>query len=172
MHWKIEIVALQARFFIFLSPAIRRGSFFCQKEILMQTTSIENYAGEDAKAALRRIAKIIYAETRASSLPAVEALASMIGNLCVRSSRPLAEIAEDKSIFESLGKNSSRRNDFLIAEDDPKFQICLRTARRMSGGRLPDSVRGATRFHREEQAPEWSDSLGAIAEVDGLMFYA
>jgi hypothetical protein len=135
----------------------------------MQLSLIKNNPANDTAA--HRIARIIYAETRCSSLPAVEALAAMIGNICKKTMRQFDDIATDENIFESLKKESARCADLLIAADDPKFLICLRAAKRMTDGALSDSVRGATRFHRAENSPDWSQSLGYVAEVDGLLFY-
>ena len=135
----------------------------------MQLTLIKNNA--DAKDTLYKLARIIYAETRASSLPAVEALASMIGNIRTKSMRQLSDIAADESVFESLDKKSPRNEDLLINSDDPKFQMCLRVVKRMSIGQLQDNIRGAVRFHRDDCLPEWATGIGAIAEIDGLLFY-
>jgi len=135
----------------------------------MQLTLIKN--DDEAKIVLYKLARIIHAETRASSLPAVEALASMIGNLRCKSIRQLEDIAADELIFESLDKNSVRHTDLLIDSADPKFQMCLRAVKRMTGGQLPDSVRGATKFHRAENSPDWANTCGYVAEIDGLLFY-
>lgn len=127
---------------------------------------------DETKITLYRLARIVYAETRASSLRAVEALASMIGNLCVKSARPLSEIATDDRVFESLRKDSARQRDLFVDSARPEFQMCLRAVRRMMSGRLADSAIGATRFHRAEHLPEWAVACGSIAETDGLFFYA
>jgi NADH:ubiquinone oxidoreductase subunit B-like Fe-S oxidoreductase len=137
----------------------------------MQLTLLKKENYDDAKATILKIAHIIYAETRAASLPAVEALASMIANLCGRSMRQFSDIASDESVFECLNENSARHSDLLIAEDDSKFQMCLRVAKRMFAGTLPDSVRGAVRFHREDKMPDWAIAAGSVAEIDGLLFY-
>jgi adenosyl cobinamide kinase/adenosyl cobinamide phosphate guanylyltransferase len=137
----------------------------------MQLTLIKNENYEDNKETLIKLSKIIYAETRASSLIVVESLGAMIANLCKSSLRSLNSIANDESIFECLNKDSIRHSDLLIAQSDPKFQMCLRTIKRMANGQLSDSVHGATRFHREDRAPEWSITCGNVAEVDGLLFY-
>ena len=137
----------------------------------MQLTLIKNENYEDNKAVLIKLSKIIYAETRASSLIAVESLGAMIANLCKSTMRPLNSIANDESFFECLKADSSRHSDLLIAESDPKFQMCFRTAKRMANGQLSDSVNGATRFHREDCTPNWSITCCNVAEVDGLLFY-
>lgn len=156
-------------FMLFLTRVLLRGSFFYTKEVRMQTMPRNEF--QDEKTTLVQLSRIIYAETRASSLPAVEALASMIGNICKQSMCSLAFIAVDESTFECFLKNSARHSDMLIAEDDPKFQMCLRVAKRMTIGQLPDSVRGAVRFHREDSMPDWATDKGSIAEIDGLLFY-
>ncbi len=48
----------------------------------MQLTLIKNENYDDTKITLIKLAKIIYAETRASSLMSVESLGAMIANLC------------------------------------------------------------------------------------------
>ena len=135
----------------------------------MQLTLIKN--DNDSKIVLYKLARIIYAETLASSLPAVEALASMIGNLCCKSMQQLSDIVADRSVFESLNKNSARHADLLIDSDNSKFQMCLRATKRMVNGQLPDNVHGATRFHRGEISPTWATARGYVAEIDGLFFY-
>lgn len=136
----------------------------------MQLTLIKN--DDEHKIAVYKIARIIYAETSASSLSAVEALACMIGNLCQKSLRQLSDIANDKNIFESLNENSSRHCELSVDGTSEKFQMCLRAAQKMSNGKLPDSVRGATRFHRVDLMPDWAVSIGSVAEIDGLSFYS
>ena len=95
----------------------------------------------------------------------------MIGNLYRKSTWQLADIAADESFFESPDKNSLRHPHLQINSNDSKFQMCLRAAKRMADGQLPDSVRGATRFHRAEHSPAWAAARGYTAEVDGLLFY-
>lgn len=126
---------------------------------------------EPSKILLYKIARIIYAETCAVSLKAVEALASMLKNYCIESKRELEDIISDVYIFESLDKNSERHDCLLIDSGDRKFQMCLRVVARMLDGSLEDSCFGATRFHREEHNPEWATARGTICELDGLLFY-
>ena len=141
-----------------------------------QLTVITN--DDDAKIALYRMARIVYAETRAQSLRSVEALAAMTVNLCEKTGRTLQDVVKDESVFESLSKNSARHKDLLVDSSRADFQMCLRVVRRtLSGrrgadGRSPDLVCGATCFHREENLPEWAAAKGYIAQVDGLLFYA
>jgi hypothetical protein len=89
------------------------GLFFLQKgKSQMHLTLIKN--PDESKRILYRIARLVYAETNASSLAAVEALSSMIANACRASKRPLNEIAGDETLFESLGKDSPRRRDLMV----------------------------------------------------------
>jgi len=120
---------------------------------------------DDATIATNRLARCVYAETLASSLAAVESLCVMIRN----TGRPLAEIALDKSVFESLDRKSVRHKHLLVDHADPKFEMCLRAVKNMP--HLPDNIRGATRFHRADELPEWARSIGSIAEADDLLFY-
>lgn len=135
----------------------------------MQLTLIKNT--DESKIIPYRIARIIYAETHASSLAVVEALASMIANLRESSGRPLENIIEDKDVFESLNDDSPRHGDLLADSAGRGFQMCLRVAQRMLGGGLPDCCCGATKFHRIELLPDWAVARGYIAEIGGLLFY-
>ena len=131
-------------------------------------TELQLFVNEDDDSiAEHRIARCVYAESLASSLPAVEALCVMIKN----TKRPIAEIANDESVFESLCKESTRHEKLLVDYDDKGFQMCLRAVRNMRNGILADKIFGATRFHRADISPEWANSIGTIAEIDGLMFY-
>ena len=135
----------------------------------MHLTLITN--PDESKIILYKVARIIYAETNASSLLAIESLAAMIANLCVTSQRQLCDLIKDKNIFESLNINSNRHGHLYINSENPKFKICLRVAQKMINGALPDCCNGAVRFHRVENLPDWAVSRGYIAEVDELLFY-
>jgi hypothetical protein len=117
-----------------------------------------------------RIARIIYAETRAASLAEVEALASMVAN-AKRAGASLEDLSEDKLLFECLDKDSARHGDLMIRYDSPALQMCLRTLSRALTGILRDTTRGATRFHRAEMLPSWATDIGSISETGNLHFY-
>lgn len=135
----------------------------------MQLTLIKN--PDESKIVLYKIARIIYAETGMSSLGTVEALASMIANICTKEKRDFENIAKDKNIFDSLNKNSVRHKDLQINADDKNFKICLRATQKMLNGLLPDSANGAVRFHHTDCMPDWAVSKGYITEIDNLLFY-
>lgn len=124
-----------------------------------------------AKITIYKLARVIYAETRGISLRSVEALASTISNLHFKTGRALSDIATDVDIFESLNRESPRHQDLFIDSATRKFQMCLRTVKRMIGEQLKDPVMGATRFHRIENVPVWSIATGYVAEIDELLFY-
>jgi hypothetical protein len=119
---------------------------------------------------LYRLARILYAETRAASLAEVESLASLVSNL-KKSGRSLSDISEDRLMFECLDRNSARHQDLLIRHDSPALQMCLRTLSRSLSGILPDCIKGATNFHRAEFLPLWSTDIGSIIEIGNLHFY-
>lgn len=131
---------------------------------------IINNPNESEKIAYE-IARIVFAETKASSLLVVEALTSMISNLAKKTSRTFEDIVEDSFIFESLNVNSE--NHKFLQEDagSRAFQMCLRVAQRMLRGNLPDKSYGATMFHRANKIPAWATARGYIAEIDDLLFY-
>jgi hypothetical protein len=135
----------------------------------MHLTLIKNT--DESKIVPYKLARVIYAETGGVSLSAVEALVSMIRNLCMQSKRELIDIAIDANIFECLDKNSARHECLLVDANSREFQMCLRVVSRMLNGDLPDRVSGATRFHRDEIMPDWATSCGYVAEIDGLIFY-
>lgn len=122
---------------------------------------------DDNAIAESRLARCVYAETRASSLAAVESLCVMIKN----TRRATEDIADDENVFESLAADSPRHKDLLVYHNDPGFQMCLRAVRKIKTDSIADNISGATRFHRADIMPEWATSIGSIAEVDGLVFY-
>lgn len=135
----------------------------------MHLTLIKNT--DDSKILLYKIARLVYAETDASSLAAVEALTSMIANICLKTQRDLDDIVSDKTIFGALDKKSPRHDLMLVDSQSRNFQMCLRVAQRMLNGALADSCSGATRFHHADDMPGWAMSRGYVAEIDNLLFY-
>lgn len=118
-----------------------------------------------------KIARVIYAETYAPTLPAVEAMASMISNIAKQSNRDVADVIKDENIFSSLNPKSPRHKYISVDASDRAFQMCVRVVKRMLRGVLPDMCSGATRFHRADELPEWAFARGYIADIDGLLFY-
>ncbi|MBO7645016.1 MAG: cell wall hydrolase [Alphaproteobacteria bacterium] len=126
---------------------------------------------DDTKIVSYKIARIVYAETLASSLVATEAMASMIYNIHVKYNKSFENIANDKDVFDSLNPKSKRHEYLNVMANDKKFQMCLRVVQTMMRGNLPDTVFGATKFHHEHVIPQWAMSRGYIAEFDGILFY-
>lgn len=118
-----------------------------------------------------KIARVIYAQTGATSLPLVEAMASMIANIATRSGRDIDDIISDADIFDCVNPKSPRHELLQIDAANRGFQMCLRVAGRMLRGGLRDACNGATRFHPANEMPEWATARGYIADVDGFLFY-
>lgn len=118
-----------------------------------------------------KIARVVYAETGATSLLLVEAFTSMISNLARYRGVTPDVVVTDCDVFLSLNENDARHELLNVAPDVRGFQMCLRVVRRMLHGNLPDASFGATRFHRADEMPAWSTSRGYIADVDGMLFY-
>jgi len=156
-------------FFIFSRPHLR--AFFYQKMgVNMQLEIINN--PDESQIVLYKAARVIYAETYPSSLPAVEAVASMIRNIMIKTERDLSDVISDETIFDSLNENSPRHKYIDVdIKNNRAFQMCLRVVERMVHGGLTDTCFGATRFHRADEMPDWATSRGYIADVDGLLFY-
>ena len=135
----------------------------------MQLTLIRNT--DESKSVFYKIARVVYAETCASSLNAVEALTSMIKNRADKMNLDITDVISDTNLFSSLN-TSSPRNQFLsVTVNNPKFQMCLRVVTRMMHGMLADCCYGATCFHHDDEIPAWATSRGYIADIDGLLFY-
>ena len=66
----------------------------------MQLEIINN--PDESQIVLYKVARVIYAETYPSSLPAVEAVASMIRNIMIKTERDLSDVISDETIFDSL----------------------------------------------------------------------
>lgn len=118
------------------------------------------------------IARTIYAETDgASSLRAVEALASMIHNASVMRGCAPIDVACDANTFTSRNPDSPRYALRDVRADNAAFQMCMRVVQKMLKGNLPDACCGATRFHHDGIIPMWAMSRGYIAEICGMLFY-
>lgn len=135
----------------------------------MQLTLIENT--DNTKNVLYKLARVICAETSASSLQLVEAMASMVHNVHIKYGIDFEDIADNEKIFPVLNKKSVRHENLKINASDKKFQMCLRVVQKMMNDDLCDSVFGATKFHHTDVMPEWARARGYIAEFDDVLFY-
>ena len=136
---------------------------------IMQMTLIKN---TDTSASLAyKIARVVYAQTGATSLHLVEAMTSMIHNISNVSGMGYLEIVQNSKIFDVLSDASPNHNRLQSPASGRGFQMCVRTAQRMLAGNLPDVCFGATRFHNDDVIPEWATARGYIADIDGVLFY-
>ena len=135
----------------------------------MHVTLIKNTDTSETLA--YRIARVVFAETGASSLSGVEALVSMIKNASDVSGVSVARIIQDKTMFESLSPTSVHHSRIFEPANSRGFQMCVRVVKRMLAGGLGDMCFGATRFHHASVIPSWATSRGYIADIDGMLFY-
>lgn len=140
--------------------------------IPMHMTLIKNTDTSPVTTRAYKIARIVYAQTGATSLPLVEAFTSMIKNISEKSGMPILDIVGDSSLFPVLCKTDVNHHRMAIPANDRAFQMCVRTASRMLHGCLPDCCYGATKYHSANVIPDWATSRGYIADVDGFLFYA
>ena len=160
----IWFALLCANFFV---PRDTRGFFTWGK--IMQMEIIE--AHDETTTLAYAVARIVYAETLAKSLRVVEALTSMIFNAANHDIKNIKRIISNSQMFESL-KNESTRHEFLSVDALRRdFQMCLRVAKTMLHGNLPDTCCHATMFHRAEFLPSWAVARGYICDIDGILFY-
>ncbi len=118
-----------------------------------------------------KIARVVYAETGATSLSLVNAMMSMISNLHKRSGRDIESIVDDASIFDVLNLENPNHNRMHVPANSRVFQMCVRVAKRMLCDGLVDNTRGAVMFHHDGVIPDWAITRGYIAEIDGILFY-
>lgn len=169
---RIEIVSARWCGFFYSFDRIYRAVFFIELKKTgptMQLTLIQN--PDNTKSVLYKLARIIYAETLATSLRITEAMASMIYNIHIKYKKSFENIANDSNLFDSLNVQSKRNKYLNVNIDDRKFQMCLRVVQKMMNGNLSDSVVGATNFHHADVMPDWAINRGYIAEFDDLLFY-
>lgn len=145
----------------FISHAFCMGIFFTKGKN-MQLVLIKNT--DDTATLAYRVARKVYAQTQASSLVAVEAMCSMIKNIADKTGVKITDIIQDENIFPKTCVES-------VPANSRAFQMCVRVAKRMLQGSLPDMVFGATRFHFACDMPKWAIARGYIADIDGLLFY-
>jgi len=117
------------------------------------------------------VARVIYAQTGATSLPLVEAVASTIANASEKNNRSISDIISDPDFFDVLVPGSQNHCRLYDEPTTRGFQMCVRIASRMLHGLLPDMVYGATRFHCASILPDWALSRGYIADIDNFLFY-
>lgn len=118
------------------------------------------------------IARAIYAEGGGGSLRAASALASMVANAAIATSRAPIDVVRDIALFTARAKNSPRHQAWNVRSDDIGFQMCLRVVNTMLNKNLGDYCNGATCFHHEDDMPDWAIARGYIYECDGILFYA
>ena len=135
----------------------------------MQLVLIEN--PDDTQIVPYKLARIVFAETRGTSLQVVEAMASMIYNVHTKYNKSFEDIAEDKNLFDVLNIKSERHQYMNVDITDRKFQMCLRTIKTMLHGNLQDTVFGATKFHHADIIPQWAIARGYIFECEDILFY-
>lgn len=118
------------------------------------------------------IARTIYAETGAISLRVVEAFAAMIANAASKRGTNPINIVRDADMFGARCVSSPRNVRWRVEATSPAFHMCLRITTKMLNGTLGDVCSGATRFHHDDEMPDWAIALGYVADVDGILFYA
>ena len=135
----------------------------------MQLTLIEN--SDNTQSVLYKLARVICAETSATSLQLVEAMSSMVYNIHIKYDVDFEDIADNEKIFSVLNPKSERHENLTVIPTDKKFQMCLRVVQKMMRGNLQDCVFGATKFHHDDVIPDWAVARGYIAEFDDVLFY-
>lgn len=126
---------------------------------------------DDTQITVYKLARIIFAETGATSLQIVEAMASLIYNIHIKHNKSFKDIANDKDIFDVLDEQSPRYQYLDIDADNRKLQMCVRIIKTMMRGNLQDSVFGATNFHHMDVIPQWAIARGYIMECEDILFY-
>lgn len=118
-----------------------------------------------------KIARIVFAQTNATSLAGVEALTSMIQNIASKTGRKYRDIVSDATIFDAYDETSPRHAGLNADASSRGFQMCVRVAMRMMNGTLSDMCNGATRYHHCDRMPSWAVARGYIADIDEMLFY-
>ena len=137
----------------------------------MQMTLIKNTDTSSVTSHAYKIARIVYAQTGAMTLPLVEAFTSMIKNISDKSGVAIIDIIQDASLFPVLMSDDINHNRIHVHANERAFQMCVRTAYRMLSGGLGDCCYGATKYHFANTMPDWATSRGYIADIDGVLFY-
>ena len=135
----------------------------------MPLTVISN--PDESKRPQYTIARVLYAETGATSLRAVECLASMIANISRLSGVAPEMVVMDSNLFDVHNAASPNHQLLSVAARGRGFDMCLRVAVRLLHGTLSDQCCGATKFHHADTMPDWAVSRGYILAVDDLLFY-
>lgn len=148
-----------------------RVFFIAAKGNQMQMTIVNNPDTSGRLALAHKIARVVYAQTNAVSLPLVQAFTSMIQNLSNKTGQQIGTIIADSEMFPALQETDINHSRLYEPAESRGFQMCLRTALRMMSGLLPDCCYGATKYHYSDTIPDWATSRGYIADIDGILFY-
>ena len=103
---KVEIMPTRlCGFFISCDPLLRVFFYKKQQDKHMQMKVINN--PDESQVAVYNAARVIYAETYPTTLPVVEAMASMIYNIHIKYNKSFEDIANDSDLFESFHPEAS-----------------------------------------------------------------
>ncbi len=126
------------------------------------------------------VARTLYAEAEGEGLLGIEGIVSVILNR-VHAAKEYPGTVWGKTPAEVCLKpfqfmcwtpeSSSFERAVHINVSDPFYRLCRRTAGRALKGFVPDSVNGATHYHRKDVSPAWARRLVPVAEFGRLLFY-
>ena len=116
---------------------------------------------EDIAQALMRLAPD-------QSVRALEALAATLANRCHAGMTDPA-----MGGWEALAQRTwgLREEQIRWREDEARYHLCHRVARRAACGSLADPTHGATAFHRIDVSPAWARRLLPVAVFGSFLFY-
>ena len=121
------------------------------------------------------LARTLWGEARGEPVRGIEAVAAVVMNRVRRGGwwgDTVESVCRKRWQFSCWNANDPNRAKLeRVSEDDRRFRICLRIARRAIAGSVDDPTGGATHYHARGLLPAWARGREPSAEIGNHLFY-
>ncbi|CAK0739986.1 N-acetylmuramoyl-L-alanine amidase [uncultured Gammaproteobacteria bacterium] len=130
--------------------------------------------------AIDTLARTLWGEARGEPVRGIEAVAAVVMNRVARAQargkfwwgHSVIEVCRKPFQFSCWNASDPNLPKLLaVKPGEPKFDICLRVARRAVAGQLADLTGGATHYHAHTVYPAWASGRAPSAEIGVHLFY-
>ena len=133
-------------------------------------------AAGNAEIATETLAKTLWGEARGESQKGKEAVAAVVLNRAARRPRwwwgsTVETVCLKRFQFSCWNPNDPNRKELDTAPQQSTYPACLEVAQMAMDGALTDPTKGATHYHTNSIAPNWSAGHAPSAVIGGHRFY-
>lgn len=130
--------------------------------------------------AVDTLARTIWGEARGESQSGMEAVGCVVQNrVAVAQAKggywwgnDIIKVCQKPFQFSCWNANDPNRLRLMgVTERNIQFATCLRIARRVVHGRIPDITGGATHYHASDIFPHWAVGQKPVATIGHHIFY-